>query len=188
MNIFQPIRDNFAIIGVVLYQKCPLNLNNLRTFFALSTGILLNCIHLFCEASTFREYADSFCDTSIMILATLLFMIMIWKTRPLYQLLNDLEYSVTASKFKSLIFLKRIKWNSFQYQLNKCILVGLKCKRPSEIYNGIKEYIHKMDHSIELLMKCLFPCIMLSKFIPSYFAYFTTDLGGEAFELLFPYW
>lgn len=32
------------------------------------------------------------------------------------------------------------------------------------------------------------PCVMFSKFITSYFAYFTTNLGSEAFELPFPNW
>lgn len=46
-----------------------------------------------------------------------------------------------------------------------------------------------MDKYIGLFtVKFLFPCVMFSKFTASYLAYFSTDLGSEAFELPFPYW
>lgn len=95
MKILQPIRNDFEVVGVVPYQKCPFNSKNLRTFFALSIGALLNGVYLLLEAETFKEYADSFCSMSIMIVATMLFSIMIWKTPSLYHLLNTLEENVT---------------------------------------------------------------------------------------------
>lgn len=181
MEILQPIRNNFLVVGVVPFQKCPLNFQNLRTFFSLFMGALLNCVHLFHEAESFKEYADSFCTTSIMTVATMLFSIMIWKTRTLFHLLNALEEIVTKRELKIAKCSTCIKLNFF--------CVGLDCQRSAGIYHGIKENIQKINDCIEfLIIKCFFPFVIFSKFITSYFAYFISNLGSEAFELTFPFW
>lgn len=84
-------------------------------------------------------------------------------------------------------FVKRNDFRELKIQNN--IFVGLEYSVSKEIYDGINENIQKMDKILRsIIMKYLFPCVMFSKFITSYFAYFTTDLGCEAFELPFPYW
>lgn len=105
MEIFQPIRDRLLVVGIVLYQKHPLNLRNLLTLFMLIMGSLLNCVHLFHEAITFKDFTDSFCASSSMIMATILFLILIWKTLSLYRYLNNLEECVTKRELNSLVCL-----------------------------------------------------------------------------------
>lgn len=71
----------------------------------------------------------------------------------------------------------------------KPIYLGFEYKPSKVIYDGINENIQKMDQIIGfLIMKFVFPCVIFSKFITSYLAYFTTDLGSDSFELPFPYW
>lgn len=98
MQILQPIRNIFSFVGIAPYQKQPFNMRNVVTLFMLGTGVLLNCVHLFYEASTFKEYTDSVCASSSMVVAIILFAILIWKTLPMFSFLNNLEESVTKSK------------------------------------------------------------------------------------------
>lgn len=68
------------------------------------------------------------------------------------------------------------------------IFLGIKCQESKEIYEGVTENLQKVDKYICIFIgKFLCPDVMFSKFITSYFAYFTTDLGSEAFELPFPF-
>lgn len=101
--MFQPVRNKLLILGIKPYQKYPFNLKNLFALFMLSMGIFLNCVHLFCEANTFKEYADSVCASSSMMVATIIFAIIIWKTIPLHHSMDNLEESVTKSEWTALI-------------------------------------------------------------------------------------
>lgn len=98
MNILQPIRNNLLILGVKSYQKHPFNFRNVFALFMLSMGAVLNCVHLFYEANTFKEYADSVCASSSMVVATIIFAIIMWKTHPFYRCLNNLEEIVNKSE------------------------------------------------------------------------------------------
>lgn len=76
-----------------------------------------------------------------------------------------------------------------QFVKKEIIFIGLECRGSKEIYDGINENVQKMDRIVGFLMiKLSLPCVMFSKLFSSYFAYFTTDVGNEAFELSFPYW
>lgn len=101
MEILQPIQNRLLILGIVIYQSNPLNLKNLLTFFMLLMGALLNCVHLFREADSFKKYTDSVCASLSMIVASILFAILISQTRSLYRLLTKLEANVTKRKLES---------------------------------------------------------------------------------------
>lgn len=101
MEIFQPIRNRLAVIGLELYQKTPFNLKNMTTLFMLIMGSIFCGSHLFFVANNFKEYADSFCASSSIIVSAIIHTILLWKIRPLYRCLNDLEKSVTKREFES---------------------------------------------------------------------------------------
>lgn len=94
MAILQPVRKRLSTVGIVFYQKCPLNLRNSLTSFLFALGSFSNCAHLLYEAKTFNEFADSVSAATAVVSAVILFGIIIWKTLPLYDCLNNLEASV----------------------------------------------------------------------------------------------
>lgn len=61
-------------------------------------------------------------------------------------------------------------------------------------YPEAKRMYVKTNHQIEkwcniiytITIKLFVPILLLPKFIASFFFYFTTELGGDAFELPFP--
>lgn len=58
-----------------------------------------------------------------------------------------------------------------------------------EIYVGIDKTVKQIDKIIVVSAMVFFlPGVMFPKFILSYLAYYTKDLGSEAFELPFPCW
>lgn len=99
MALLQSVRNRLSTIGIVFYQKSPLNVSNLFTLAMLCFGSFFNCAHLLYEAKTFKEFADSVCASSAMIVASISFGIFIWKTRPIYDCLNNVEKSVTKREY-----------------------------------------------------------------------------------------
>lgn len=70
----------------------------------------------------------------------------------------------------------------------KKIILGMKCPESRSIYDEIIKLAEKWSKIMTFLAKLAAPCGVLSRVIPSYIIYFTTDLGNEAFELPVPMW
>lgn len=69
------------------------------------------------------------------------------------------------------------------------IFIGVECQQSKMIYNEIAENVTRVDKFINsFTMFFVYPCLLLPKFVTSYFTYFTSDSGNESFELPFPYW
>lgn len=68
-------------------------------------------------------------------------------------------------------------------------IAGLKFPASKELYKHVHPQVEKWSEVIvSRTVKILTPSVMFSKFIISFTAYLTTDLGNDAFELPFPYW
>lgn len=98
MQTLQPCRNSFLILGIETYEKHPFNIRNVITYFMLIMGSLLNSVHLLYEADTFKEYADSVCATSSMIVATIMFTDLIYILRPFFNCMQQLEEIVDESE------------------------------------------------------------------------------------------
>lgn len=71
----------------------------------------------------------------------------------------------------------------------KNIKSGLKNPKYKEICEKTNEFVEKWSRRGMFVMKYeLIPCIVAPKVIVSFFMYFTTDAGNDAFELPIPMW
>lgn len=66
---------------------------------------------------------------------------------------------------------------------------GLENERSKEFYEIVNAQVNKWaEVSKFAFMNVTFPCITIPNFIMSFFLYFTTDAGSDAFKLPFPEW
>lgn len=66
---------------------------------------------------------------------------------------------------------------------------GLAHPKSKEIWEKTNEFVEKSSKIGFHVLKYVFaPSYTLSKFFVSFFNYFTTDLGHDAFDLLLPMW
>ena len=99
MKLFQQIQKDFAIYGIGSRQK-PFNWRNLVAVLMFSIGIVLSSIHLFCEAKTFQEYADTIFTATSLVVATINFVYIACEMRRLFDSLNDAEKIINASEYQ----------------------------------------------------------------------------------------
>lgn len=91
MKILDPIRNTYALVGIKSYENHPLNLRNSFVISTMFLASVFNCVHLFYEELTFKEYAESVCGASSVLVATVLFTVLVWQIRPLYRCMDTLE-------------------------------------------------------------------------------------------------
>lgn len=104
IKIFQCVQKNFATAGVgpvLSLQPYPLNLKIKFGFLLGIFYIICDLVFLFVEAKTFTEYMQSiymgFCPT----LSIFGLVVIISKAKKLFQVINDCENLVNASKYEN---------------------------------------------------------------------------------------
>lgn len=103
MQIFQVMQKSFAILGVgeeQSLQKHVINVRNMTSLFMLCTAAILNLLHLYYEAKTFKDYATGIYSGSSLIVSVILFVIIIKDMRRMVKFLKNIEKMVNQSKFQ----------------------------------------------------------------------------------------
>lgn len=107
---------------------------------------------------------------------------------------NCLDWSKAASVL-SIKVSKRIKWVNWSRGLILFLIIclkknsGLENPKSSAIYTKINQQIEKWTKIVHLLLyKISLVSFVSPKLIASYFLYYTTDLGSEAFQTPFLMW
>ena len=68
-------------------------------------------------------------------------------------------------------------------------MTGLKYPASKVMHEEANDFVEKLSEIICFIMiKLGVPTFILPKVIYSFFVYFTTDAGGDAFELPYPVW
>lgn len=101
---FQRIREHFAIMGIskayLVEDKHQLNPKVLFGFFSLSFIVIIESLSLFLHADGFRAYTESAYITSITIFSLFSFMLLIVKSKQLFELIDTIEESMAETKSK----------------------------------------------------------------------------------------
>lgn len=102
MQTFQVMKKSFAVLGInkeVSTQEHLINPRNMATLFMLSGAAVLNGVHLYYEAETFKDYAVGIYSGSSLIVAAILFTVTILNQRRTNKCLKSMEKLVNKSKF-----------------------------------------------------------------------------------------
>lgn len=102
MQTFQVMQKSFAILGIgekQSLQKHLINVRNMAALCMLCAAVTLNCVHLYHEAKTFKDYADGIYTGSSLIVAAILFTIIISDMRQVVKCLKNIEKLVNKSEF-----------------------------------------------------------------------------------------
>lgn len=74
-----------------------------------------------------------------------------------------------------------------KYSLNVANILGLKCSPSQSIFRDTIQLEQKLSRIIFIVMKASPVCVYAPILINTYSTvYFTTDLGADAFELIYP--
>lgn len=186
MKIFQTDLKYLAIMGINAYQsqqKYPFNVRNVLIILLLSTAATSSTIQFFYVANSFNEYTNALYSATGMITATIIVAIVLQKLRLLFCCLD---------RFESILNKSELLENECRTNIDKRIIQfisGLKHSASREDFQKTNRQVEKWsEFLVTITMTVVYPCVMFSKFIISFFVYFTTDLGDDAFELPFPYW
>lgn len=184
MKIFQVTQKNLTYLGVSWYysiQKYPINRRNLLAFSIFSLATILDCTYLFHVAVTFNEYANSVYTCLSIILATVVFVIVTCRMRMFFNCLNQIEK--ISNESESIHWLPH--WKRFKFKN----VSGLRFAASKAMYEKTNSNVEKWCKIlITAAMTAVLQSVMFSKFILSYFLYFATDLGRDAFQMPFPTW
>lgn len=181
MKIFQAARKYFAIVGISsqnVVQK--LNTKSLPTFIIFGQALISNYVFLLHEAQSFREFTDSFYAAATVTLGAMSHLVAVWKMAETFKFIENCEKIIGKSEFETIIGIQKL--------MNRCVL-GLENASSKPIYEEIIQKIEKLCEGLNFIIIYIStPCVMFPKCLISFFAYFTTDLGSEAFELPFSVW
>lgn len=194
MKLFQTIQKNLTILKfdpnqpdsffALIFQHWSCFL---KSFLSL-TSLIVYLLH---DANTVKEYMDSLFLTTAAILIFVSFTSTVFKTPEIYIFFNGAEKAANKSECDQIIRIKIDKTINTPIVVEKNIqILGLEIRPESEAI-----YI-KISHQVELLSKIVYfsvvniflPAFLLPLAILSYFRYFFTDLGNDAFMLTVPTW
>lgn len=97
MKIFQSIQNQFAILGISSEQQI-LNRKIVFGLTLLGMCIVLQCAATFQPANEFKEYIDRVNMTSTTIIAAIIFAVVIFNIKNLFEIINMFEKLINDSE------------------------------------------------------------------------------------------
>lgn len=183
MKIFQSTVEFLAIVGITP-QSRSFNIRSLLALMAFAIIVILVCAFLFCEASNFKEYTESIYISSVSIAIFSTYSFVIWKKDNIFLFIDCWESIAVTSEYQS--WKVRILWTK-----SFCVQNILGSQNPASkiIYVKIIEKVEKWSRFIHIvLLYVTVPSFVLPKYVVSFYLFYTTDLGNDAFELPLPVW
>lgn len=101
MKIFQQLEKPFGHLGIYIRQAYQENWLNSRNFIVLSILIVLSIsitTYLLFIAKKFQEYSESFYVFVCAVLYSVCFIIYIWKTIKVFELIVNIETTIQKRK------------------------------------------------------------------------------------------
>lgn len=186
MKVLQATKRCFAAIGItrnLSVQSYPVNRKVLIGFLTLLMTCICSFAFTFYKAETFAEYTQSVYIGAMAALINFYLINAAVNVKRLLKLFDDLTKIANTSNCFCMqrCFLCLIK--------NTKILSALKCSATGPIFTEFEQLERKSSEIIFLGMAEISPAIIIAPFcFYTYFTYFTTDLGADAFHLPFPMW
>ena len=188
MLIFRSIQKYFAIAGINSYQSLqvhPFNTRNLIIFSIYGLCTVSNVIYFLYVANNFTEYADIIYRISTLTMCAVIYAILVSKMDKIFEIFDTLESVIdkSKSKFKDLY---HIPYHSNKKKSN---FLGLIYPDSERIYRNTNQTVEKWCQFLHLAgVKGSSTAILMFTILIGYGRYFATDLGNDAFELVFPTW
>lgn len=182
-------------MGIVLYhpeRKFLYIFGKLIFLLPMIINLISLGLYLFDGADTFEEYINTIFFLSLQFICFLAVTYCMWNTNKVFKILNDFENIIGTSKK-----LKQSKSNQFfvcyhDSWIRQSIFfsfVGIVNIFSKTIYDGTEKKLPICFKIFNIgAIKAMPICIMMPTFIVSYFKYFTTDLGKDAFALPAQLW
>lgn len=182
MKIFQLLQRLLRMVGISstqTLQEDPFNLKNIIILIIFVFFCIFSTIFIFFEAKTSKAFSESICISLTMYSIVLIFLEFIQKIE---QLIADFESAIQKR------LLENKKLNEYVKHINGWHVSGIKNPTLADIYVKVNEKVDKWTDFFYLTIVKLSPILMMPRFILTFFSYFSTDSGAEAFKLPFPMW
>lgn len=179
MKHYQEVQKGFEWLGFDLKLS---DHNILGTMVISLSGIISEWIFLLFEANSSQEYLESiyFITSSVGIFISYTSALLL--KDKLLVFIDTVDRTINKSKFD----------NQLNFQINFSIFkmnLGLESSIAKAMYEEANQRFEKYTKiGMFLLTNVLVPCALLPKVIVSFFLYFNTDLGENAFYLPLPLW
>lgn len=104
-----------------------------------------------------------------------------------YIVINQIKKRLFVRK---LLIVQRTHFSgNLRNYLNKCLFSGSKYRKLKALYSKMNGRVENWSKIINLILAKIVPiCLTLPNAIFSFFNYFATDLGNDAFVLTIPTW
>lgn len=189
METFTLLRRHLAMCGITMSPQSsknhPFNAKNVTICVLISVTVTLIVV-LLNEPNTFDECTEILMRSVTIGTAGVIYVIIVWKTSKLCEFVNYLEAMVNASECTSISPSNIIYPNhNWFYALR----IGLEYSKLQTFYIEAGQRVANWIQILHIAFLKVTPIVAVSStlFI-SFFTYFTTDLGGLAFELIVPMW
>lgn len=185
MKIFQTVRKNLATIDFSVDQRWY-DMQQLRNIGFSILADVLQGMYVFRVADTPEQLMNSAFLTSSGTLLFFSYISIISEMSEIFFLLDKIEKVVNKREF--------FPWlpQMFNVKVSNewiCPKIGLKRPTSKAMYERANELSEKFSKIIYfVIVDIAIPLFVAPKVILSYFLYFTTDAGNEAFELPIPIW
>lgn len=206
MKLFETALKNFAFLGTVWDESSQKYIYEIRKkLVAVYVGLLcfiLTFIFLIKDAKTFDEYTEALFICSTAFMCSVITAEIFFKLEKFSKFTRTCKIAINNSKWTHSYFQISISLRSnlaldfcisltllSRSWLSKIRIVGMKCPESKIIFDKHIEQTEKWSKIITVFVTRVVPlCGVLSRAGPSFFFYFTTDLGNEAFELPTKMW
>lgn len=184
IKIFRTIQKKLCTLGIEPNSAMRLNRKVFISLLSLGLGNVGMLVYMLTEAKTFLEFTQPIYVCSAYTIAMFILLIMIWNSSRLYQNINDGERFINTSKCEKLIcFVTTAKL------ANLCSVSAFNYSASQSIFNEANRRVENLSGILFFVITKITPgLIVLPISIYSFFVYFTTDSGPNAFKLPFPMW
>lgn len=140
------------------------------------------------DAKTFDEYADILYRTMFLYIISVFYAYIICKTPELFEFVNKLESSVGRSKYIRDLSIDR-NWNSLHSIYRSLRLGSALDPKLLVLYTAASQRITKWIRPVHfILIKATPPLCTSPSIVASFYVYYTTDLGNDAFAFVYAMW
>lgn len=172
----------FAYVSIGPY---PYELKSVLPYICFGYGLVAVILFDAVEANSFQEYAESFYPITTLFFHACSPMALIDCESKMLELINHFEQVIESRKyFQNVLGIQIDKQNN---EMSNAI-IGLVNPITKPIYNGIYSSIEKWTRILIAFGSLSLLSASIPFFVASYFLYFATDLGREAFWLPFSIW
>lgn len=184
MKILESIQEGFSKLGVTSWQSIqtnPFNGKNVMCLVWLFLMTISVCIFLTEEATSLKEYVNILGSSITLVVIFIEFALHLWKIKGIFEFIDNFEELIEKSKYK-----KKPYWSFESY---KMIILGSENPEAKLLYERHNQQVGKWNKTLIFgVQKVSFNLVLWPMFFFSYFTYFTTNLGSEAFQMPFFFW